>query len=345
MKTTPANTKKAKLYEDKLPQSVILDAESLTESAAVACHNWIGKGQEKEADQAAVSAMRDRFHHVAIDGTVVIGEGERDEAPMLYIGERVGMNKNHTQVDIAVDPLEGTTLCAHAMPNSISVMAIAPRGTLLHAPDIYMDKIAVGPGLKGVVDLDNALIQNLKNLAKAKGCLVSDLRVCILKRPRHEELVAKVREAGARVQFITDGDVTAAIATCLPETKIDLYLGIGGAPEGVLAAAALKCLGGTMQCRLVYKDEAEKERARKLGITDLDFKYNINDMVKSDAIFSATGVTDGWLLKGVKFNNDSSSIASNSLIMHAATGSIHHIQKTISAENYLEFRGGQNHAH
>ena len=281
--------------------SIVLEQHSLslTEAAAIACFNWIGKGQEKAADQAAVTAMRQEFNTMPIDGCIVIGEGERDEAPMLFIGEKVGLGGD--AIDIAVDPLEGTTICAHGKAGSISVLALAPRGTLLHAPDVYMDKIAVGSGLPdNIIDLDNSPKQNLLNLAKAKKCSVSELTACVLIRERHEELIAKIREAGARIHLIDDGDVFGIIALTQPKTGIDIYMGSGGAPEGVLAAAALTCMGGAMQGRLLFKEETQKERGRKLGIQDLNFKYSAEDMVRSDVIFSATGVTDGWMLKGVK---------------------------------------------
>ena len=281
----------------------IFDAISLTEAAALACYEWIGKGQEKLADQAAVAAMRAQFERLDLAGKVVIGEGERDEAPMLYIGEEVGKQDSIHKVDIAVDPLEGTTLCAHAAPNSISVLALAPRGSLLHAPDVYMEKIAVGKNLpKDLVDLDASVEDNLKALANAKKCAVTDLKVCILNRPRHEALIAKVRAAGARVQLITDGDVTACIATVLEGCDIDIYLGVGGAPEGVLAAAALKSMGGFFQGRLQFKDDMQKNRAITLGITNPDAKLSITDMVRDDVIFAASGVTSGWFLPGVKKN-------------------------------------------
>lgn len=329
MKNMPINAFNATSNQTLLPRSAAIDALALTEAAALACFHWIGKGKEKDADQAAVSAMRECFSNTELNGTIIIGEGERDEAPMLYIGEKVGKASSSICVDIAVDPLEGTTLCALAMPNSISVMAIAPQGTLLHAPDVYMEKIAVGISLpEGVIDLDNTPVQNLRNLAKVKKCEVSDLRVCLLNRPRHEKLIADIRATGAKVQLITDGDVTAAIATCLSETHIDMYIGTGGAPEGVLAAAALKCMGGFMQGRLVYKDDGERQRARKLGIKDENCKYAINDMVSSDALFAATGVTDGWLLHGVKANKQAATFSSHSLLMHAADHSIQFIQKT-----------------
>lgn len=296
---TQISTNSISLQNKELGLEHIQYAKSLTKAAALACYPLIGQGDEKAADQAAVNAMRKQFNDINISGRIVIGEGERDEAPMLYIGEEVGAGGE--QIDIAVDPLEGTTICAHAAPNSISVLAMAPRGGLLHAPDVYMEKISVGPGLPDdVINLLDTPANNIKNVAKAMGRSVSDITVCILKRDRHSELIAKVRESGARVQLITDGDVSAVIATSLPHTNVDIYMGSGGAPEGVLAAAALACIGGQMQGKLLYKNDEDRERTTRLGVQDLDFVYNIEDMVRSDVIFSATGVTDGWMLKGVR---------------------------------------------
>jgi fructose-1,6-bisphosphatase class II len=258
-----------------------------------------GRGDEKAADQAAVDAMRRAFNALTIDGTIVIGEGERDEAPMLYIGEKVGAGG--PKVDIALDPLEGTTICANGAPNALSVIAMAEQGGFLHSPDTYMDKIAVGPVGKGVVDLDKTPTQNLHALAEAKRCNIDDLTVIILYRPRHEALIREVREAGARIRLITDGDVSAAIATTKPETGIDLLLGIGGAPEGVLAAAALRCVGGDMQGRLKPRNEHEIERAKRMGITDINKKFSIEELAAGDVMFAATGVTDGDYLQGVHF--------------------------------------------
>ena len=284
---------------NKITNSAIKTAEQ----AAIACFDWIGRGDEKAADAAAVKSMRENLGKMDIDGVVVIGEGERDEAPMLFIGEEVGLkNSDSIKVDIALDPLEGTTICATANPNSLAVIAFGHRGSFLHAPDVYMDKIAVGGGLpEGVVDLDNSVETNLKNLAKAKKCDISDLKVKILRRDRHKEIIAKCREAGARVKLISDGDVAGVIATADRDTTgIDLYLGIGGAPEGVLAAAALKTVGGQMMGRLLFDgEEKQAARAKKMGITDLNKKYSIADMVKGDALFIATGVTDGEMIHGV----------------------------------------------
>jgi fructose-1,6-bisphosphatase II / sedoheptulose-1,7-bisphosphatase len=294
-------------------------AKSLTKAAAIACYDWVGRGDEKAADQAAVSAMRNQFNQIHISGRIVIGEGERDEAPMLYIGEELGFGGD--EIDIAVDPLEGTTICAHALPNSISVLALSARGGLLHAPDVYMEKIAVGHGLpQDLVSLQNSPKENISNLAKAKKCNPSDLMVSILKRDRHNELIAKVRETGARVQLIGDCDVSAIIATNIPETQVDIYMGSGGAPEGVLAAAALTCMGGQMEGRLLFKNQDDENRALKAGITDFDKIYSIFDMVLSDVIFCATGVTTGWMLKGVK--KTPNAIETSHMIMHRSEATV-----------------------
>lgn len=275
-------------------------ALAATEAAAIAAHARAGRGDEKAADQVAVDAMRTALNAMAMKGRVVIGEGERDEAPMLYIGEEVGTGQGG-EYDIALDPLEGTTLTAKAMQNALAVLAIAPRGGLLYAPDTYMDKIAVGPGLPdGVVDLDKSPADNVRALAAAKGVAVEDIGVCVLDRTRHEGIIEDLRTVGARVHLITDGDVAGVIYTTDPDTGIDLYLGQGGAPEGVLAAAALKCVGGQFQGRLVFRNEDERARARRTGITDFDRKYNLHELVSSDVVFSATGVTNGALVRGVQ---------------------------------------------
>ncbi len=284
---------------DFLDPAILQYAKELTQSAALASMQWIGRGNENEADQAAVSAMRNHFNLLPLSGQIVIGEGERDEAPMLYIGENVGMGG--MKVDIAVDPLEGTGICASAMPNSMSVIAIANEGNLLRAPDVYMEKIAIGiRAPEPLVDLDLTPAQIIKNLSLYKKCSPSELTVCILKRDRHEEIIAKTRETGAKVCLIGDGDVAAVIATSMKKTGIDMYYGIGGAPEGVLAAAALACVGGFIQGRLIYRNDEEKARAQSFGISDLNKKYSIADMIKGDVVFAATGITDGWLLKGVR---------------------------------------------
>jgi fructose-1,6-bisphosphatase II / sedoheptulose-1,7-bisphosphatase len=307
-----------------MDRNFALEAVRVTEAAALASSHWTGRGDEKSADQAAVNAMREALNGLTIDGTVVIGEGERDKAPMLYIGEKVGTGTG-PKIDIALDPLEGTTICATAGPNSLAVIAMAEHGGFLHAPDVYMDKIAVGGELpEGVVDLDNALAVNLKNLAKAKKKDISDLVVTVLNRERHEEKIAKLREAGARVQLISDGDVAGVIATATPETGIDMYLGIGGAPEGVLAAAALCSTGGQMQGRLLFSEEDEKARATRMGITDFSRKYALSDMARGDVMFAATGVTDGSMLKGVKRWVGGAS--THSIIMRSKTGTVRWIE-------------------
>ncbi len=304
-----------------LERILSLEIVRVTERAAVNAARLRGRGDEKAADQAAVDAMRRELNNLPIDGTVVIGEGEMDEAPMLFIGERVG-SKAGFKVDIAVDPLEGTTLCAKNMPGAIATLAIAEDGTLLHAPDIYMDKIAVGPGYPGgVVDLDAPAGDNILNLAKAKGVRPHAITAMILDRPRHADLIAAVRKAGAAVSLITDGDIAGVIHTAEPDkTGIDIYLGIGGAPEGVLAAAALRCIGGQMQCRLVLDTEEKRARAVKMGIADPRRKYRIEDMVRGDCLFAATGVTDGRMLRGVKFGNRV--IETETVVMRSVTGTV-----------------------
>jgi len=282
-----------------MDRNLALEAVRVTEAAALSCARLTGRGDETAADQAAVDAMRKAFDALAIDGTVVIGEGERDEAPMLYIGEKVGCGG--PKVDIALDPLEGTTICATGAPNALAVIAMADGGNLLHCPDTYMEKIAVGPAGKDVVDLDKTPTQNLHALAEARRCNVEDLTVIILARPRHEQIIKEVRQAGARIRLIGDGDVSAAIATTKPETGIDLLLGIGGAPEGVLAAAALRCVGGEFQGRLKPRNESEIERAKKMGVRDINKKFKIEELARGDVTFAATGVTDGDYLRGVHF--------------------------------------------
>jgi fructose-1,6-bisphosphatase II / sedoheptulose-1,7-bisphosphatase len=308
-----------------LERILSLEIVRVTERAAVSAARLRGRGDEKAADQAAVDAMRRELNKLPIDGTVVIGEGERDEAPMLFIGERVG-NKHGPKVDIAVDPLEGTTLCAKNMPGAIATMAMAEGGTLLNAPDVYMEKIAIGPGYpKGVVDLDAPAAENIRNLAKAKDVRPEAITALILDRPRHADLIAAVREAGASVRLITDGDVAGVIHTATPEqTGIDIYMGIGGAPEGVLAAAALRCIGGQIQCRLVLDTEEKRERAAKMGVTDPRKKYAMEDMVRGDCLFSATGVTDGALLRGVKFGREV--IETETVVMRSVTGTVRWIK-------------------
>ncbi|MEM7171896.1 MAG: class II fructose-bisphosphatase [Pseudomonadota bacterium] len=309
-----------------MERNLALEAVRVTEAAALAASTLMGRGDEKAADQAAVNAMRSALNGLAIDGTVVIGEGERDEAPMLYIGEKVG--GGGPKIDIALDPLEGTTLTAKGGPNAMAVMAMAEAGGFLNAPDTYMDKIAVGGGLpEGVVDLDAEPSENLKELAKAKGKKVEDLVVCILDRPRHSEVIGKVRDAGARIMLIGDGDVSGVMATSSAESGVDLYLGSGGAPEGVLAAAALRCIGGQMQGRLLFRNDQERERGHKWGITDFDRKYGLLDLASGNVMFAATGVTDGSLLRGVR--RDQNGASTQSIVMRSVTGTV----RIVSAEH------------
>lgn len=289
-------------------------------AAAIAASRLIGRGDERAADQAAVDAMRAALNALPMRGRVVIGEGERDKAPMLYVGEDVGTGKG-PQLDIALDPLEGTTLTAKAKPNALSVIGVAPKGGLLHAPDTYMDKIAIGPGFPaGVVDLDEGPAQNVKALAKVKGVSAEEVGVCVLDRPRHSSIIEALRTAGARVHLISDGDIAGVINCTKPETGIDMYVGSGGAPEGVLAAAALKCVGGQFQARLVIRNDEERVRAVNAGIEDLKRRYELNDLVSGDAVFIATGVTPGSLLDGVRFARGA--VHTHSLILNAATGTV-----------------------
>jgi fructose-1,6-bisphosphatase II / sedoheptulose-1,7-bisphosphatase len=307
-----------------LERILSLEIVRVTERAAVSAARLRGRGAEKAADQAAVDAMRRELNNLPIHGTVVIGEGELDEAPMLFIGEEVGTKKG-PKVDIAVDPLEGTTLCAKNMPGAIATVAMADEGTLLHAPDVYMEKIAIGPGFpKGVVDLDAPAGDNILKLAKAKGVKAENITALILDRPRHADIIAAVRKVGAAVRLITDGDVAGVIHTAEPDsTGVDIYLGTGGAPEGVLAAAALRCIGGQMQCRLVLDTEERRERAAKMGVTDPRKRYEIEDMVKGDCLFAATGVTDGAMLRGVRFRKDI--IETETVVMRSVTGTVRRI--------------------
>ena len=308
-----------------LERVLTLELVRVTERAAVSAARLSGRGNEKAADQAAVDAMRRELNKLPIDGTVVIGEGERDEAPMLFIGETVG-NKHGPRVDIAVDPLEGTTLCAKNIPGAIATMAMAEGGTLLNAPDVYMEKIAIGPGYPiGLVDLDAPAEENIRRLAEAKGVQPSDITALILDRPRHADLIASVRKVGAAVRLITAGDVAGVIHTADPaDTGIDIYIGVGGAPEGVLAAAALRCIGGQMQCRLVLDTQEKRERAAKMGIKDPRKKYEIADMVQGDCLFAATGVTDGALLDGVRFRKNV--IETETVVMRSVTGTVRWIR-------------------
>jgi len=307
-----------------MDRNIALEAVRVTEAAALSASRLMGRGDEKAADQAAVDAMRHALNGLTIDGTVVIGEGERDEAPMLYIGEKVGTG-NGPRIDIALDPLEGTTITAKGGSNALAVIAMAESGGFLNAPDVYMDKIAVGAGLpEGIVDLDETPAKNLKALAKAKHADVSDLVVCILDRPRHSELIAKVREAGARIMLISDGDVSGVIATSRPDSGVDLYVGSGGAPEGVLAAAALRCIGGHMQGRLIFRNDDEKGRATRIGITDFSRKYGLLDLAKGDVMFAATGVTTGTMLQGVR--RFPGGAITHSMVMRSKSGTVRIIE-------------------
>ena len=311
------------MSSETLDRGLVLDAVRVVEIAAIAAWKLVGRGDEKAADQAAVDAMRTALNETAIDGEIVIGEGERDEAPMLYIGEKVG--RGGAGVDIALDPLEGTTLTAKAMANALAVMAWAPKGTLLNAPDTYMDKIACGPGFPaGIIDLDKSPAENVQALARAKGVDPSEITVCILDRPRHADIIASVRSVGARVYLITDGDVAGVINTADPSTGVDLYLGQGGAPEGVLACAALKCVGGQFQGRLVFRNADERARAERVGITDFDKKYDLHEMVRADAIFAATGVTKGALLDGVRY--EGGFVHTHSLVMNSSTRTVREVR-------------------
>lgn len=317
------------MLEDKFDESLTLDrnlaleAVRVTEAAALAASKLMGRGDEKAADQAAVDAMRRALNALDIEGTVVIGEGERDEAPMLYIGEEVG--RGGPKIDIALDPLEGTTITAKGGQNALAVIAMASHGGFLNAPDVYMDKIAVGGGLpNGIVDIDNPIEKNIKNLADAKNVTPADIVVCILDRPRHKEVISGVRQSGARIMLISDGDVSGVIATAQSDAGVDLYLGSGGAPEGVLAAAALRCIGGQMQGRLMFRNDDEISRARRWGIDDLEKKYSLFELAKGDVMFAATGVTGGTMLKGVK--RFPGGADTHSIIMRSSTGTVRTIE-------------------
>ena len=306
-----------------MERNLALEAVRVTEAAALAASRLMGRGDEKAADQAAVNAMREALNGLAIDGTVVIGEGERDEAPMLYIGEKVGAGGPKT--DIALDPLEGTTLTAKGGPNAMAVIAMAEESGFLNAPDTYMQKIAVGGGLPdGVVNLDSSPAENLTELAKAKKADVADMVVCILDRPRHAEIIAGVREAGARIMLIGDGDVSGVMATSRPQSGVDMYIGTGGAPEGVLAAAALRCIGGQMEGRLVFRNDDERARARRCGIEDFDRKYSLHELAGGDVMFAATGVTDGSMLEGVR--RFAHGATTQSMVMRSKTGTVRIVQ-------------------
>ncbi len=314
-----------KLMVGVLDRALTLEVVRVTEQAAIAAARLRGRGDEKAADQAAVDAMRRELGRIDIQGRVVIGEGERDEAPMLFIGEEIGSGKG-PKVDIAVDPLECTTVCAKNLPNSLAVLAMAEQGTLLHAPDIYMDKIAIGPGYaEGTVDLDASPDENIASLAKAKGVRITEITACILDRPRHEKIISAVRKTGAALRLIGDGDIAGVIHTTDPEeTGIDIYFGVGGAPEGVLAAAALRCVGGQIQTRLYPMKDADYQRAEAVGIKDIKRKYTMMDLASGDVFFSATGVTDGNMLDGVKFRRDS--IETETVVMRSATKTVRWIR-------------------
>ena len=308
-----------------LDRVLVLEMVRVTEAAAIAASKLIGRGDEKAADAAAVEAMRGALNELPFDGTVVIGEGERDEAPMLYIGERVGSAQDSgPRIDIALDPLEGTTITAKAGPNALAVLAIAESGCLLNAPDTYMEKLAVGPGYpEGTIDLKRSVGDNIRSIAKAKGVDPSEITACVLDRDRHQAIIAELRAIGCGVRLIPDGDVAGVIATTNPETGIDVYVGTGGAPEGVLAAAALRCVGGQMQGRLVFRNDDEVARAHRWGIEDLERVYTLEDMAKGDCIFAATGVTDGSLLDGV--HRGRGCVTTESIVMRASTGTVRRV--------------------
>lgn len=307
-----------------MDRELALEFARVTEAAALNSARWMGRGDKIAADDAAVKAMRAMFDTIIIEGTVVIGEGEMDEAPMLYIGEKVGLGRG-PKVDIAVDPLEGTNLVAKGMNGSISVLAVAEENCLLHAPDMYMEKIAVGPAAKGVISLEYSVEENVINVAKALGKKVEDVTIVLLDRPRHEKQIKAIRKLGARIKLITDGDVSPAVATAFPDSGVDMVLGIGGAPEGVLAAAALRCMGGDMQGRLAPENDAEIARAQKLGIENINKILTLDDLVKhDDVIFAATGITDGEMLKGVRFYKDRAT--THTVVMRGQTGTVRFIE-------------------
>lgn len=307
-----------------MERELTMEFARVTEAAALASARWVGRGEKESADDAAVEAMRSVFDTIHMSGTVVIGEGEMDEAPMLYIGERVGSGEA-PELDVAVDPLEGTNSCAKGLAGAIAVMAIAEKGALLHAPDMYMDKIAVGPAAKGKINIDAPVKENLSNVAQALGKSISDLTVVIMDRPRHEKLIKDVRDAGARIRLITDGDVSPAVACGIEGSGVDVMMGVGGAPEGVLAAAALRCLGGEMQGRLWPENDADVERAKKLGIDDVSKLLTMDDLVKSDDVFfAATGITEGPLLRGVNFTSQGAS--THTVVMRGQTGTVRFIE-------------------
>ncbi len=314
-----------------MDRNLALELIRVTEAAALASGRWVGKGDKNAADEAATNAMRRTLDSMAIDGTVVIGEGEMDEAPMLYIGEKVGDGSSPC-VDIAVDPLEGTNICAKGTSGAITTIAMAPKGGFLNAPDMYMEKIVVGPDACGVIDLDASPTENLQRVADAKKCYVEDLTVVIIDRPRHDKMVAEIRKAGARIHLISDGDVAPAIAAAVAGSGVDMLMGIGGAPEGVLAAAALKCMGGDMQGRLVFMDDHERERAVMMGITDFDRVYNAEDMARGNVFFAATGVTTGDLLKGVRYF--SGGAETHSVVMRSRSRTV----RFVSSLHYFDYK-------
>jgi len=308
-----------------LDRVLVLEMVRVTEAAAIAASRWIGRGDNDSADAAAVEAMRTELNKLPMDGTVVIGEGERDEAPMLYIGEKVGSAPDGgPKIDIALDPLEGTTITAKAGPNALAVLAIAEQGCLLNAPDVYMDKLAVGPGYpEGTIDLDKSPADNVRSIARHKGVEPNEIIACVLERPRHDKIIAELRELGCGIKLIPDGDVAGVIATADPDTGIDVYMGSGGAPEGVLAAAALRCVGGQIQGRLLFRNDDEVGRARGWGIDDLDRIYTIRDMARGDCIFAATGVTDGSLLQGVHLRKECAT--TETIVMRASSGTVRRV--------------------
>jgi fructose-1,6-bisphosphatase II len=314
-----------------MDRNLALELVRVTEAAALACGRWVGKGEKMAADEAATTAMRRTLDSIGIDGTVVIGEGEMDEAPMLYIGEKVG-NGAAPEVDIAVDPLEGTNICAKGMNGSIATIAMAPRGGFLHAPDMYMEKLAVGPSARGAIDINASPSENLKRVAEAKKCYIEDLTVVILDRPRHDKIVHEIRKAGARIHLISDGDVAPAIAAAVEGSGVDLLMGIGGAPEGVLAAAALKCMGGDMQGRLVFMSKEERDRATGMGIDDFEKVYTTEEMARGDVFFAATGVTNGELLQGVRYF--SGGAETHSIVMRSKSRTV----RFIKSQHYFDYK-------
>lgn len=316
-----------------MDRNLALELIRVTEAAALASGRWVGMGDKNSADEAATDAMRRTLDSIGINGTVVIGEGEMDEAPMLYIGEKVGdANGSSPCVDIAVDPLEGTNICAKGINGAITTIALAPQGGFLNAPDMYMEKIVVGPGACGVIDLDASPTENLQRVADAKKCYIADLTVVILDRPRHDKMVAEIRKAGARIHLISDGDVAPAIAAAVAGSGVDMLMGVGGAPEGVLSAAALKCMGGDMQGRLVFMNDHERERAVMMGITDFDRVYNAEDMARGNVFFAATGVTNGDLLRGVRYF--SGGAETHSVVMRSKSRTV----RFVSTLHYFDYK-------